>query len=304
MGYFFSLSKSATNSALNWSEVFLLICGVVLVIGIIGEEVEKWELHKRLFVALVVAGVAGELIADGGIFLFSHQLQVMSDNEIAEANRNAGNAADAAGRAERSAQGARDKSAAVEKQADALDIRLGAASDKLGKLEQQLLIQGPRWQILEDNRDAFIKALKPFAKQRFTVVSCGWNPPVEPYKVEQGLLNLLGERGAGWSIGSPGYVHWSLCANGATTVGGNEVTFSSAANQTVKDAAQALSDELNKLSISTILMPTLGGPKDNLAGFMGPDSPWVWAAKDPTSAVVLVGPNPMFDVAGWKKRHK
>ncbi len=97
MGYFFSLfslSKSATNSALNWSELVLLIFGIVLVVGLVGEykTLEPHSRRMKFFEMLVILGVLGELLGDGGIFLFSHQLQVISDNEIAEVTRNAGDA--------------------------------------------------------------------------------------------------------------------------------------------------------------------------------------------------------------------
>lgn len=57
----------------------------VLVIGIVGEyaKSDKWRAHLRAFEVLVVIGVAGELFADGGIFLFSRRLQAISDEEVA-----------------------------------------------------------------------------------------------------------------------------------------------------------------------------------------------------------------------------
>ena len=48
---------------------------------------------------LLVIGVAGELFADGGIFLFSRHLQTIADQEIADLTQEAGNA-------EKSAEGA------------------------------------------------------------------------------------------------------------------------------------------------------------------------------------------------------
>jgi len=78
MGYFFSLSKSATAAALGVSELALLAFGVVLVVGLIGEIKSK----RKIFEWLVILGVAGELFADGGVFLFSNQLQTISDLEL------------------------------------------------------------------------------------------------------------------------------------------------------------------------------------------------------------------------------
>jgi hypothetical protein len=80
------------------------------------------------------------------------------------------------------------------------------------------------------------------------------------------------------------------------------IVFSEDGDKTVKDAAQALSGILNKIEISTVIYPT--GPRWNLGAIIGTDAPWALAAKDPTTVVLLVGTNPMFDVAGWKKRKK
>ena len=84
----FSLSKAEAANALDISEWALLIFGTILVIGIIGEykHIPKWlggEKHK-LFEALVMIAVAGELMGDGGVFVFSRQLQSMGDYEIAQ----------------------------------------------------------------------------------------------------------------------------------------------------------------------------------------------------------------------------
>jgi hypothetical protein len=85
MGTFFSLSKSATSTALDISEIALLLFGVLLVVGLIGEyaKSERWKKYVRVFEMFVIIGVAGELLADGGIFLFSRHLQTIAALEIA-----------------------------------------------------------------------------------------------------------------------------------------------------------------------------------------------------------------------------
>jgi hypothetical protein len=79
------LSKHATSLALNISEAALLLFGLLLVIGLVGEysEKDRWKKHVRVFKWLVILGVGGELIADGGIFLLSGRLQSLADGEIA-----------------------------------------------------------------------------------------------------------------------------------------------------------------------------------------------------------------------------
>jgi hypothetical protein len=94
MGTLFSLSKSATSVALDTSEIVLLLFGVLLTVGLIGEyaKAERWKIHVKTFEMLVIIGVAGELLADGGIFLFSSHLQTIADQDIADLTITAGNA--------------------------------------------------------------------------------------------------------------------------------------------------------------------------------------------------------------------
>jgi hypothetical protein len=86
MGTFFSLSKSASSTALDISEITLLLFGVLLVAGLIGEyaKSERSKRRVKIFEMFVIIGVAGELLADGGIFLFSRHLQTIADLEIAD----------------------------------------------------------------------------------------------------------------------------------------------------------------------------------------------------------------------------
>jgi hypothetical protein len=93
MGYFFSsLSKSETSTALDTSEWGLLIFGLILTIGALGEYkmlprlALKFVPHK-VFEFIVAVGIAGEFIADGGVFLFSRHLQTISDGEYAALNK-------------------------------------------------------------------------------------------------------------------------------------------------------------------------------------------------------------------------
>jgi hypothetical protein len=66
-------------------------------VGLFGEyfaehkkkEYPRFKKHKRLFEILVIIGVAGELFADGGIFLFGRQLQSFADIEVAQLNSRA-----------------------------------------------------------------------------------------------------------------------------------------------------------------------------------------------------------------------
>jgi hypothetical protein len=88
---FDSLSKLATSIALNVSETLLLFFGVLLVVGLVGEyaKSDRWKKYERLFMMFVIVGVAGELVADGGIFTLSAHLQSLSDLEVARLNKEA-----------------------------------------------------------------------------------------------------------------------------------------------------------------------------------------------------------------------
>lgn len=87
-------SKYWTEAWLHVSEIALLIFGITLSLGLVGEFLadhkkkdypwcKKW---KREFEILVILGVMGELLADGGIFSFGMHLQTIADQEVAAFN--------------------------------------------------------------------------------------------------------------------------------------------------------------------------------------------------------------------------
>lgn len=82
VGYLLSLSRSATNKGLDVSEWGLLIAGLVLLVGIVGEyKLPTWHHLLKRFEALVLIGVLLELLFDGGIFFFTSHLQTILDAE-------------------------------------------------------------------------------------------------------------------------------------------------------------------------------------------------------------------------------
>ncbi len=135
MEYFFSLfslSKVATSSALNWSELVLFIFGIILVVGLVGEYKTPDPHSRRMKICemLVIVGVLGELVGDGGIFLFSHQLQVISDSEISDANKRALDAKTSATEAAGAAKGAKEQSdKATSSSSNALTLAKGARKE-------------------------------------------------------------------------------------------------------------------------------------------------------------------------------
>jgi hypothetical protein len=88
---------------------------IAVVIGLYGEtKTEIWapptsriKLWHKIFIGLVTIGVAGELLADGDIFLFSHRLQSIQELEVARLN-------DRAADAEKGAAAANERAAKAE----------------------------------------------------------------------------------------------------------------------------------------------------------------------------------------------
>src|ERR1019366_8216130 len=126
----FSLSKEVTALALDISEWLLLACGAVLGIGIVGEYAKSdwWKKYLRLWQICVIAGVLGELLCDGGIFLFSRRLQTLEGADIAALNKKAEKSLADATEASRKAKVASDE-------ADAAKLESGKAKDAASAAE-------------------------------------------------------------------------------------------------------------------------------------------------------------------------
>jgi hypothetical protein len=143
MGAFFPLSKAATYSAMHLSELVVLLFGVLLVAGLVGELAKspKWKARERCFELMVIIGVSGELFGDGGIFVFSERLQTISDQEVAGLNIEAGVARQNAAEAERSAAEAQRKTAEIQKENLLLRAQIGPrrlSGDQKSKLKKLL----------------------------------------------------------------------------------------------------------------------------------------------------------------------
>jgi hypothetical protein len=129
METFLLLSKSSGIFWLHASEAALFAFGVLLVIGLIGEIKFPWP-HPRFetFEFLVIIAVAGELLGDGGVFIFSGQLQTIADAELKAVVTDVGSTRTAA-----------------EKAADAADRATGSANKAAGAASNALaLAQGAR----------------------------------------------------------------------------------------------------------------------------------------------------------------
>jgi|SRR5579872_3425670 len=275
------LKKSSTefpkHETPDWVKVVAFIGWIFIVVGVVGEE-------------------------RGGIKVNSldANIQECSDAKVREATIEAGEAGDSAKRAH-------DEADVVGRKADALDIQLGSASEKLHNIESNTLALSPRWRLLQIGENTFIEALKPFAGQRITVVRCG-NEDREQFDFEDALAQVWPK--VGWTTG---FVLEEQCP----VIGWNEIHFvtnagnfaerwaGSPAEQWAKPACgnkdktagDALCNVLNRLKIRTIAWeerPTPGGARNaQQVLILGNEAEM--ALKDPDTIFFLIGHDvPMF----------
>ena len=156
-----SLSKSATTTGLEASEWVLLIAGIVLLVGIIGEyELPSWHHRLKLFELLVLIGVLFELLADGGVFFFSRRLQILEGADIEALDR--------------TVSGARDKANTAREEAAAALADLKEARELAAKAEKGTATLTTRFsdRVLSDKQAEEIStALKPFNGQEFGIAT-------------------------------------------------------------------------------------------------------------------------------------
>lgn len=120
----------------------------------------------RIGLILVAVGVVGEWRYGSKLEDTHNDIHTLDVAELTAAQIMAGDAAT-------SATTAHNEADAAKKEIDLLTPRLNSASNKLVDIEQDIFALGPRWRLLEYGKDVFIKAIKPFAGQRVTVVTCG-----------------------------------------------------------------------------------------------------------------------------------
>jgi hypothetical protein len=292
MGTFFSLSKSATSTALDISEIALLLFGVLLVAGLIGEyaKSERWKRRVKIFEMFVIIGVAGELLADGGIFLFSRQLQTIADLEIAEITKKAGEAKNSANEAAGAAQRSKDESAkatasasnalalasGARQEADSFEKDIVSAKEQAAKAESHLAealrrateaqlsldkLRSPR-RLTPEQQKRIAAKLKSFGMQFDLALT---NLP-EPTEFSLTLENTLGM--GGWTeIDGKGGDIVSTRPSGRTT---GFVTVTGVVVQMHKEqvakfwgAATALAEALKAEGIDATAQPGVGPKNDN-----------------------------------------
>lgn len=84
-----SLSRDTTLGLLDVAQIAVFVFGLFFLVGWIAEETTKdhpWNRYSAAFVVMAIIGVAGEWIADIGVFALSEHLQTISDKELAKLN--------------------------------------------------------------------------------------------------------------------------------------------------------------------------------------------------------------------------
>src|SRR5450631_3650447 len=232
---------------------------------------------------LIVLGVAGEYVADS--FVSRADGYVQTFDEILAAD------------ADKSVRSALNQIA---------DLRVEEAESR-DQLNMAYLRLGnsvaPRSKLLEDNKAAFIKALKPFAPQRVIVVSCGLtgSEKTEADALKDDLIDFLGKPkpngkdGAAWTVEEfPNAATSEECtwATAPAPSGGIVLVLSDtndvAAKHSAVMSAQKLAFTLNKLNIITRI--AVDTKLDNARILSEPGSFWKTAGDDPKAIWLLVGP--------------
>jgi hypothetical protein len=136
-----AMAKSAAAAGLHWSEISLMIGGFIVVVGLIGEYVERWKHYLKVFEVMVILGVAIELIADGGIYVFSERVQEIADLQVATLERESSNAKKMAAEAMERASAneretARIKNTNLALESDLLRLRLQAQPRRLSTAQR------------------------------------------------------------------------------------------------------------------------------------------------------------------------
>ena len=82
------LGKAGSETFLISSELLLLVFALFVAVGVFGETTKsaRWQPWHHAFGIVVFIGVAGEMIADAGVFISSARLQEIQEGEVAKLN--------------------------------------------------------------------------------------------------------------------------------------------------------------------------------------------------------------------------
>lgn len=265
MGTLPSLSRSATATALHVSELVLFLFGLLLVAGLIGEYSPRWKSATRAFELLVIIGVAGELVADGGIFLFSEHLQTIEqlrvgklDQEVITAEKAARSASQEAAVAQTSAARAIARASAADRRAsqderEAAELRKLAEDERLARVKIEEAVAWRR--LTKQQRTDLGSRLSSFEGQ-LALTQYNWND-VEAFGFATDIALTL--QLARWRVTEPlavlkGYP--GLIALGTNPPLARGVVITSTADKHSQQAADGIRDDVASLGFDCTRSPT------------------------------------------------
>ncbi len=153
--------------------VFFALLVLFDVLAHLSKDENKKTLLEKIGLGFFAVAVLAEIIA----YPYGQRNDALSARIIGSLDAKASEADHKSDSAISKSGAAETKANASDKKTDVIEKRLDSASIKMGKLEDDILAQGPRWLLLERGENVFIKALKPFRGQRVTVVTCGNGDP-------------------------------------------------------------------------------------------------------------------------------
>jgi hypothetical protein len=169
---------------------------------------KRKDLTKTDITLTIIAGIAISL-GVGGEYLFGSKaseaamrLENLSEQRVADLNKEAGDARIEAGKAVERASKADERASKNEK--EAAGLRKAAEDERLArvKLQERLVWQGPRNLAIENAKTAFVERLSVFRGQQFTSAVCrddlfrSGQPPQEILFAENAISVTL--RRLGW----------------------------------------------------------------------------------------------------------
>ena len=269
---FSSLSKHATTVALDSSEVALLLFGLLLVVGLVGEysESDHWKKYVKVFEMLVILGVAGELFADAGVFAFSARLQSLSDIEVARLNAAAESANATAKQFESQIADANSNADKARTNADSFRLDIAKANERAARAAARAAeanlelakLKAPRTLNAGQQKRAGEK-LRPFAGMQFDIALLT-DPETQDLLPEvEDLLTGAGWIQIDWSGSDIVYTRSNRHIAGLISVSGVVIQMHPEKVAQFTKAAQALALALSAEGIAAKAQPGLGVPNTN-----------------------------------------
>ena len=252
----------------------------------------------KFFEMLVIIGVLGELLGDGGVFLFSNQLQIISDKEIADVVKSAGDAKTSAQGAARAAIDAKAASGgavaaasnallyagAARKEADSFERDIVSAKTQSAEAESHLAdalqraaeakqevvkanlelakLKTPR-SLTEEQRKRIASKLKSFPPMEFDVALTDLPDPQDLLPQLENALEMAGWTEVDWKGGSIAFVRPPRRTAGLVTLTGVVIQMHKEQVGKFGAAAVALAQALNAEGIDAKAEPGVGPKNDN-----------------------------------------